>query len=257
MNIQQYYRRTASFSLSVSLATLIPLFFLIIYGIMIARDGRVVLVVLPFLVYSFFCYQHYLVCDRRSKAFSENLLENKNKNETLVKTDYVLLHFLPAPSLRILFFSSDGQMLGELRERKLLFFKWFLPRFLDKLLERKFGLYDESNHMFAIFTFNKNQIEIMDKDKNLINIISVLDEMRSKTIFESKGEEIVVTRAHMYMDYQFFHNQIRVSRLQKGIMPIEWENKIKDPNTPVLSFEKSLSEEQKLNMFAILANILH
>lgn len=257
MNIQQFYKKTASISLSVSLTTLIPPFFLIIYGIMIARDGRIVLIVLPFLVYSFFCYQNYLIYDRRSKAYIENILDDKQLDQTLLKTDQILIHFLPAPALRILFFSSEGQLLGELKERKLQSITWFLPRFLDRLFEKKYGLYDESNHMIAIFTLNRNQIEITDKDQNIINIVSVLDDVHLKTIFESKGEEIVVTRTHMYMDFQFFLNQIRVSRLQKGIMPIEWENKIKDPNTPVFSFEKSLCDEQKLNMFAILVKILH
>ncbi|WP_419393796.1 hypothetical protein [Cytobacillus praedii] len=257
MNIQQFYRKTASISLSVSLAALIPSFFLIIYGIMLAGDGRYVLVVLPFLIYSFFCYQHYIVCDRRSKSFTENQQENKNMNHTLTKADDILLHFLPAPSLRLLFFSNEGHLLGELRERKILSFKWFLPRFLDKLFERKYGLYDGSNNLIANFTLYKRQIAIMDKDRNLINIIEELGERRMKSIFESNGEEIVVSRTLLYMDYQFFHHQKMISRLQKGLMPFEWENKIKDPNTPVLSFEKSLSDEQKINIFAILAKILY
>lgn len=258
MNIQQYYRKTASISLSVSLATLIPPFFMIIYGIMIARDGRLVLIVLPFLVYSFFCYQYYLVCDRRAKAFTENQMEVKCMNQTLLKSDYALLHFLPSTSLRILLFSSSGKLMGELKERNLLSLSWFLPPFLDRLFEKRFVLYDGLNNVIAKFYLKKSKIEITDKDGNLINIINdVGNDRHLKFEYVSSGEKIAVTRTLLYMDYQFFQKQIMVCRLQKGMMPLEWENNIKDPNTPVLSFEQNVSEEEKINILAILSKILH
>lgn len=258
MNIQQYYRKTASISLSVSLATLIPPFFMIIYGIMIARDGRLVLIVLPFLVYSFFCYQYYLVCDRRAKAFTENQMEVKSMNQTLLKSNYALIHFLPSPTIRILFFSSTGNLLGELKERKFLSISWFLPPFLNRLFEKKYVLYDGLNNVSANFHFKKSKIEITDKDGNSINIINDVGyDRRLKFENVSGGGKIVVKRSLLYMDYQFFQNQVRVCRLQKGMMPLEWENNIKDPNTPVLSFGQNVSEEEKINILAILLKILH
>ncbi|MFE8695854.1 hypothetical protein ACFYKT_05680 [Cytobacillus sp. FJAT-53684] len=258
MNIKQYYKKTASISLSASLASLIPPFFLIIYGIMIARDGRMVLIVLPFLVYSFFCYQYYLVCDRRSKSIIENPTEHIKMNQTLLNADHLLIHFLPAPSLRLLFFSHEGQLLGELKEMKQLSFKWFLPRFLDKFFEKRYGLYDETNNLIATYIVNKSQINVMDKNKKIVNLINHMEsERRSESIFESSREEIVVKRSLLFMDYQFFHNQKRVGRLQKGMMPVEWERKIKDPNTPVLSFETKEDEGLKITILAILSKILH
>ncbi|WP_102274921.1 hypothetical protein [Cytobacillus massiliigabonensis] len=258
MNIQQYYRKTASISLNVSLAALIPSFFLIIYGIMIAKDGRFVLIVLPFLVYSFFCYQYYLVCDRRSKGFTEKPLDAIYMNQSLLNTEQILVHFLPASSVRILFFSSTGKLIGELKERKLQLIRWFFPSFLDRLFEKRYGLYDELNNIIAIFHYKKRKIEIRDKDGKLLNIIHyVSNDRHMKFEFASSGEAIVVTRTLLYMDYQFFQNQIMVCRLQKGLMPLEWEYYIKDPNTPVLSFEQNLCEEEKINILAILSKILH
>lgn len=258
MNIQQYYRKTASISLSVSLATLIPPFFMIIYGIMIARDGRIILVVLPFLVYSFFCYQYYLVCDQRAKAFTGNQMVVKCMNQTLLKSDYALIHFLPSTSVRILFFSSMGKLLGELKERKHLSISWLLPPFLDRLFEKKYVLYDGLNNVLANFHMKNSKIEITDKDGNSINFINDVGFNRHLK-FEnvSSGEKIEVKRSLLYMDYQFFQNQVRVCRLQKGIMPLEWENNIKDPNTPLLSFKQNVSEEEKINIIAILLKILH
>ncbi|WP_313805407.1 hypothetical protein [Cytobacillus sp.] len=257
MNIQQYYRKTASISLSVSLATLIPPFFMIIYGIMIARDGRMILVVLPFLVYSFFCYQYYLVCDQRAKAFTERQMDDKSMNQPLLKSNYALIHFSPSTTVRMLFFSTTGKLLGELKERKIQSISWFLPPFLDRHFEKRYVLYDGLNNVIANFHLQKRKIEITDKDGNLINIINGEGNDRQlKFEFVSSGKKIMVTRTLLYMDYQIFHNQIRICRLQKGMMPLEWENHIKDPNTPVLSFEQDISEEEKINILAILSKIL-
>src|SRR5690606_9563865 len=107
MDIQQFYKKTASISLNASLASLVPPFFLIMYGIIIAPDGKLVLAVVPFLLYSFICYQYYLVNDQRSKEIKEILpMADKNPSELLMNTT-VLFTFLPAPTLRMLIFGNE------------------------------------------------------------------------------------------------------------------------------------------------------
>jgi hypothetical protein len=259
MNIQQFYKKTASIALNASLASLIPPFFVILYGVMISLDGRLILVALPFLLYSFFCYQYYLVCDKRAKAIGPMDVEVRDNQHSLLNIDHVLIHFLPSPSLRMLLFSKDGGLLGEIRDKKLLSIRWFTPIFLDKLFVKKYGLYDESNNLIATFILKKNRIEITSEDNERTSIsIRQPSKTMIEFINENNDTSIKVERSLQYMDYQFFdpHSK-RITRLQKGWMPVEWGNTFKDPNTPVLSFEKTNNHNENLIIYAILSKLLH
>ncbi|MBP2239459.1 hypothetical protein J2Z40_000012 [Cytobacillus eiseniae] len=251
MNIQQFYKKTASLSLSVSLGALIPPFFLILFGIMIIQDGRIVLIALPFLLYSFFCYQYYLICDKRSTAITVNSFERKS-DVTLLESEQVLIHFLPSLSFRMLLFGNYGQLLGEVKNMN----KWSISGLLPSFINRKrYGLYNELNELIAIFHLKKNQIEIETKE---CTKIMIWEQKKSQTelIYQINGETLIVNRAKLFMDYQFHLEKQKIGRLQKGWMPVEWSSKFKDPNTPVLSFIQK-DEQIKIMIVALLSKILH
>ena len=66
MNIQQYYEQSAMASLNGSLVAFIPTIVLVIF-VFVTHTYHLLLLLLPFLIYSFFCYQKFLLNQRAQK----------------------------------------------------------------------------------------------------------------------------------------------------------------------------------------------
>lgn len=257
MNIQEYYKKTALISLNASLASLVPPFLFILYGIIIAPNRNMVLVIIPFLLYSLICYHYYLLNDQRSKEISN--LKNQMDDGLLFDKDQVVITFLPAPTLRMQMFDINGKLLGEIRDMQFWTFRWFLPYFLDRFFMKRYGFYDGNNQLIGCFRLKKKQIEITDADLNVHT--TIFCEPTKKSIiftFENDKNTIIVKRSFQYMDFRFFHpNFTPIGRLRKGWMPLEWGSRFKDPNTPILTFGTLSSTEDKLLIYAILTKLFH
>lgn len=257
MNIQEFYHKTANISLNASLASLIPPFFLIIYGIIVTPSGKMIFMLIPFLLYSFICYQYFLINNRR---FKEPFKWQKEVNQPVrvMEENEVLLAFMPAPTIKLLIFNSTGKQMGEIRDRKFQNYRWFLPYFFMQLGAGQYEFCDRENQLIRSFTIKKNRIEIMSADGNpSIIVYSKLSKERLTYIFQYGEKQVVVKRASQFMDCQFFNQDLtRIGRLRKGFMPIEWGNRFKDPNTPILTFQPSLATEDKLIIYAILTKLL-
>lgn len=258
MNIQQYYQKTAMISLNASLVSLIPAFFLVLYGIIVARHGVLLVIVVPFLLYSLISYQYYLLNDKRSKEIVEDYKVELEKHLHLLKEEALLIQFMPAPSLRMLLFGKDGQLLGEIKDMKFWSIRWMLPYFLDRMFEKKYGLYNESNKLTAVFVLTNNKIEILDTDNGWkLMMMKKQKHHRIDLSFEYEGKMMTIKRSTLFMDYQFFENGTKIGRLRKGWLPLNWGKKFKDPNTPVLSFDNMENQKSKIVIFAILTELFH
>ncbi|WNS73855.1 hypothetical protein RRV45_13100 [Bacillus sp. DTU_2020_1000418_1_SI_GHA_SEK_038] len=255
MNIQEYYKKSAMISLNASLASLFPPFLFILYGIIIAPNISFVLVIIPFLLYSLICYHYYLLNDQRSKEIS--ILQNQLDNGLLLDKDQVILTFLPSPTLRMQIFDINGKLLGEIRDMQFWKFRWFLPYFLDRFFEKRYGFYDETNQLLRCFTLKKKQIEITDANSNVLTTIFCEPTNKSFTFtYDNESNTIIVKRSFQFMDIRFFHTNLTpIGRLRKGWMPLEWGNRFKDPNMPVLTFGQSILAEDKLLMYAIITKL--
>ncbi|QED48266.1 hypothetical protein [Cytobacillus dafuensis] len=254
-NIQQFYQKTASISLNSSLVALIPPFFLIIYGIIVVPNGKMVVLVVPFLLYSFISYQAYLINDNRSKEIKK-IDEGIANQVSFLYEENVLLTFLPAPTLRLLVFSTNGQQVGEIRDINFMPFRWFLPFLFDKFIERKYGLYDANNKQIGSFTFKKNRIEIASSGIE-IHSIKIQNTLGNgiAVIFGHENRSFLLKQSRLFMDFQFLKGCKNIARLRKGWMPIEWGKRFKDPNTPILIFEQQLPVEEKLLVYALLVKL--
>ena len=82
MNIQQYYEQSAMASLNGSLVAFIPTIVLGIF-VFVTHTYHLLLLLLPFLIYSFFCYQKFLLNQRRSKAVKLSSLSESQKPPNL------------------------------------------------------------------------------------------------------------------------------------------------------------------------------
>src|SRR3954451_20955568 len=107
MNIQQYYEQAAMASLNAALVAFIPSIFLLIYAVFITQAYHLVLLSAPFLIYSFFCYQKFLLDKNRAKAVKLPSDIKTNSIENLFDQTELLVTFMPAPSLRLLLFTPS------------------------------------------------------------------------------------------------------------------------------------------------------
>ncbi|MBY0124522.1 hypothetical protein [Bacillus sp. S/N-304-OC-R1] len=254
MNIQDFYRKTASISLNASVASLVPPFFILLFGLIVMPNRMLPFAMIPFLIYSLICYHDYLLNDQRSKEIHNS--RPVITNFRIFDEKQVLITFMPAPSLRMLLFNSSGQQLGEIRDLHFLSFRWFLPYFIDRLLNKKYGIYDEANQLLGSFTFKRRKIAITDENFNIISKVTHKKSGKNYMFELEQGKQIMVYQSSLYTDCQIYDNNILIARLRRGWMPLHCGNWFKDPNTPVLTFQHKLSNEDKLLLYAILAKLL-
>lgn len=250
MNIQQYYRVTANTSLNGSLASLFPIIFLILPTYLLMSKKEMLLFAIPFLLYSFLSYQFYLINQARFTQSAS--CSSENPSLSLPQGNHTLLTFLPAPSLRVLFFNPDGRACGEIRDLRFKRVRWFLPYFIDKRLPAEYGFFDEDHELLATFKWETRSALVKDKQNNLVLSIDVkgsrlfrLTTMDGITFIKIKSESLI-------SDIQFItEGNGVVGRVRKGWMPLEWGKYFVDANTPVLTLDGHLSKEEKLGILAL------
>ncbi|MGJ7921496.1 hypothetical protein [Neobacillus sp. LXY-4] len=171
MNIQQYYRSAANIALNESIASFVPVILILGGGIYFSVDLPLFLVILPFIVFSFYCYQIYLIQHRRSL---EAMTKKPSVDLGLVRTEHLLITFMPAPSLRMLLFEPNGNLIGEVRDERFWWWRWFLPYFIDKRFPKTYGLYSPQNKLKAYYRINARtkEVKIYDSDQNEMGVFN-------------------------------------------------------------------------------------
>lgn len=252
MNIQQYYRLAANTSLNGSLAALIPVVVLIIPNFFLFPKKEWVLLSVPFLFYSFLSYQVYLINQER---FSRSKVNSGEKQVVHpLEESQLLLTFLPAPSLRLLFFCSNGQACGEIKDSYFTKLRWLLPYFLDKMLPAEYRLVDGGQYLLATIRWRKHRAIVKDEHGQGMMTIMAKDNRRFHVITENSSHSIHVKTETLHTDIQFLdENQHVLARVRKGWMPLEWGKSFVDANTPIFSLDENLAREERLAIVAILA----
>lgn len=258
MNIQRYYKKTADISLNGSLAALVPPSFFLLYAVIADPRVNLFLFVTPFLIYSFICYQIYLLNNQRAGEIeADQFSKNKRQTMPLLSQNNVLIAFMPAPSLRMLIFDAEGRRTGEIRDIYFWKIRWFIPYFLDRLLTKKIGVYNENGRLESTFIHKNTSIDIMDGNGS-VQASLIFKKDGSKRIYTYNGECYTIYRTYLHTDIQVYkNNSNRIARFRKGWMPLDWGKRFRDPNTPVLSFEAGLTDGEKLMIYAIFASLFH
>jgi hypothetical protein len=261
MNIQQYYRSAANIALNGSLAAFVPMILIQIGSMYFSAKLPLMIIVLPFCLYSFICFQGYLIQHHRSL---ESKVKQPVKLVTLSNAENILLTFMPAPSLRMLLFEPNGNLIGEIRDKRFWWWRWFLPYFIDRVFPRNYSLYDQTNKILATYRVNKGkrQIKVYDSQQNEMGFyIEQWDtsfSLKKRGVIHSltKNKDIHVEGSAIYPEVQFRNQeQIIISKMIKGWMPNEWEKQFRDPNTPIIVFDKQMDEHEKILAFGVLAGI--
>jgi hypothetical protein len=260
MNIQQYYRSAANIALNGSLAAFIPVILILGLGVYFSLKLPLHMVILPFLLYSFICYQGYLIHHRRSLRAE---IGQPSGQSILKKSNQLLIAFMPAPSLRMLLFEPGGHLVGEVRDMRFWWWRWFLPYFVDRLFPKTFGFYDHENKLAAIYQIRKRkkQIKMYDANGNEIGIFLKKNGLprsanKRKGIVKSLvgDQEFFAEWSPLFPNMKIRNKQgMIVGKLIKGWMPLEWGKRFVDANTPILFFDESLEEREKKLLFGVLA----
>lgn len=257
MNIQQYYRYAAHVALNGSLAAFVPIVLILCGGIYFSINLPLLLIVLPFFVYSLICYQIYLIQQNRSNEVSEITLHA----QTLTEANNLFITFLPAPSLRMLLFDEKGLLVGEVRDKRFWWWRWFLPYFIDRLFQRWYGLYDGQNELIGYYRINDRMqtVTIFNVDRQEVGVFCQQREkanpIKQKGFITSaeKNKKIHVESSVLYPNIMLRNEQGTViGKLIKGYMPLEWGKLFQDANTPYIALSEDLDEGEKILILGML-----
>ncbi|AIE60385.1 hypothetical protein [Bacillus methanolicus] len=259
MDIQQYYKKYAEISLNASIAACIPPFFILIIWLVVDHKLPILVMTLPFMVYSFFCYQNYLVGKRRYEEAAENSLES-NRSESFIESNDMLIAFLPAPSLRMLLFAPSGKLIGEVKDLRFWKWRWFLPYFMDRLFPGMYGLYNDKGELTAQIHLGNGKdgfIKIYENDELLGFYIRIendqLSDLKGEFVLGDEEKMFCAIRSELNGEMRFYDQTGKtVCGLKKGWMPLEWGKYFRDPNTPILSFHHQSRKEEKIAVISFL-----
>ncbi|MGZ4161174.1 MAG: hypothetical protein ACXVNF_10330 [Neobacillus sp.] len=255
MKINEYYRDTANLNLNGSIAALFPTIFIVGGNISFFQHKGIMVLTIPFLVYSLISFQLYLFKIRRSLAIGRKIRMSESSYQSIFDVKNLLVVYLNTQSLRLLLYFTDGNQAGEIKkcqEKKRLFGG----------VSKTYALYDFHGKVIGFFyvTGKKTlKIEVYTQKKVYLGCY----EKKQISLMKSKKELVdpsgrfigAVEGSRLYMDEHIFDsaNQ-QVGRLRRGWMPLEWSRLFPEANTPVLSFKEGMSENDKLLSLSLLIN---
>jgi hypothetical protein len=245
MSIKQYYFRTAQSYLLASIVAITLFTLLLIIGLLFPSRPPLGLLFIPFFLFAVVQFQGYLCYMKRSqKAFVVQL--DQDLDEFFSYYDF-LLTFAPAPALRLLLFHPKGLLAGEIKELNQKLWRYLLPDVLDRRFTKTFGLYDSKGNPLAYFRAANQRVEVMDLEKNLV---MVYDHHKQLATMAENGVKLTSSsHSSVFTDIRVMREEKVVSRLQKGWMPTIWTKHF-SVNTPILSFDLSANQVDKLLSFA-------
>lgn len=253
MNIQQYYQQTAYINLNGSIISAGLLSAILTVCMLLSWEMHLPIIVLPFISVCFLHYHRYL--SFLKKAEDSRIYQRLYSDKDLLKQNDLMIAFAPAPALKLLFFTPDGMLAGELKEVKQKHWRWIMPYFIDKKIKKTFGLYDSSGTLLASFTAEGIRTEIFEGKDNLIGFFYPKNKNRETgTAILQGGRKLKFVRiSGVSQELQLINGGgVSIWRVQKGWMPLEWANIFVETNTPAMKFDYSIASEDRLAVYAAL-----
>lgn len=255
MKIDEYYRDLSRIHLNGSLAALFPPLGLAIGNFSIFQSKEIMLLMIPFLIYSFVNFHIYLLRIKQSFVLRKNLLGSKNMYQSIFDAQHLLIFYYNTPSPQMIIYFPNGYLAGiikKYRERGQGLIKY----------PKKFALYTIENMVIGYYKVKgnnqKKKIEVYDHQNQYVGCFEItklaLLRKDKKELEDAKGRFVgSVDSASMYMDEQICDTRNKeIGRLRRGWMPLEWSRHFPEANTPVLSFVDGVSEKDKLLRLSIL-----
>lgn len=254
MNIRQYYQQTALINLNGCLVSLAMASILLLIYMLFSWELPFFVIAVPFLLVCFYQYAGYRVNQSRFDQSQES--RQQSQGAGLYSENHLLISFSPAPAVRLLFFTPDGMLAGEVKEDKVSKWRWFLPYFLDVKMKKKLGLYRADGKLQALFLLDGKGIKIFNEKKEVVGLYyhHKKEEKRIGMAILTGGRKLVCERSRGTKSELHFRNEKsgNAAELREGWMPLEWSNYFKDAYTPVLTFEYGLPQAERMAVFASL-----
>ncbi|SFA91823.1 MULTISPECIES: hypothetical protein [unclassified Bacillus (in: firmicutes)] len=259
MKIDQYYKQSANLSLNASIVALFPIIFFMVLSLFVFRNEQLLILNLPFFIYSYSSYQLYL---KRNKMALDSANEKCNMKEYYRWMDcreFLILHSEEEEDT-ILFFQPNGYLVAALKQKK------------DKLSAKVKSLLSGSDHplKYELVDHEETILStiILKKSKGLMDIYGQYHEYlgsfqkdkdnffqvgKNAEVVSSNGNQVgVLNSSYFFMDDQIVRDGKRLARLRKGWLSVEWNKRFPDPNTPVLTFDENLLDSERLVCVSML-----
>ncbi|MEH7416679.1 hypothetical protein V7266_15455 [Neobacillus drentensis] len=255
MKINEYYRDIAYMNLNGSIAALVPATMIIIGNLTFIKHREMMLLTIPFLLYSLISFQVYLFRMKQSLAIRRNMPAFKDVSSYFFNARHLLLLYRSSQSPCLFIYFPNGHLAGHIKKIR--------GKGLERLNpSRIYALYNVEDQVIGFFKQKGRKvvkITVFDRNKNLLGGFekrSIGFRKVKKELFDHTGRFIgEVEGSSLFMDEHIFDpGQNEVGRLRRGWMPIEWSPIFPEPNTPVLSLKEGLSEEDKLLGMSLLIN---
>ncbi|MCM2531988.1 hypothetical protein NDK43_05755 [Neobacillus pocheonensis] len=255
MKIHEYYRDTANICLNGSLAALVPTVMIVGGNISFFQNKEIMILTLPFLVYSLISFQIYLFRLKQSIAIGINMTKSKSLYQSLFDVKQLLVVYLNSQHPRLLLYFPDGHLAGEIKKYRVKGNRVFE-------LTKTFALHNFHGQVIGFFKVKgKNHLKIDVYDQNNVYLgcyekKKVSWMKHKKELLDASGRFIgEIEGSSFYMDEHLLDKSKHVvGRLRRGWMPLEWSPIFPEPNTPVLSFWEGLTEKDKLLRMSFLIN---
>ncbi|ESU30197.1 hypothetical protein G3A_23380 [Bacillus sp. 17376] len=256
MSIRQFYNQTAYISLNGSIISAGLLTMILAASLLFSWNIPLFLVAVPFLFLVFLHYNRFILYKNKSEESTEAF--HRYNDKQILKQNNLLIVFAPAPAVRLLFFTPDGMLAGELREITTKSYRWFIPYFLDKKIMKEIGIYDSNGNLQGRLKQERYSFKMLNEHNDIIGIF--LEKKKDKETIGSVvlggGRKLkIVKTPGSIRDFKLLREDgISTATLRKGWMPLEWTRFFKEANTPVVTFDYSM-EEERLAVFAALASL--
>ncbi|MEH7075385.1 hypothetical protein [Neobacillus drentensis] len=255
MKINEYYRDTANLNLNGSIVALIPAVMIVAGNLSIIRNNEIMLLTIPFLIYSFVCFQFYLYRRRQSISIKRSIGKSEVSTKSLFEARHLLVLYLNTGSPRLQFYLPNGHMAGMMKR--------YRGKGIKRLSASKiYGLYNVDNQAIGYYKVTGRKIIKIEVFNHKRQYLGSFERRKQdwrnskKELRDANGRYIgAVEGAAVFMDERVINsNYLQEGRLRRGWMPIEWSPLFPEPNTPVLTLEEFLSEHDKLHRMSFLIN---
>ncbi|WP_019241819.1 MULTISPECIES: hypothetical protein [Bacillus] len=263
MNIKHYYKKTANVYLNISLFSLLISGGVFFFALFFLTKREIWVSTTPFMLLSCLYFANYVVYTRRFESLPDELDTSKSN---LLEEENILMTFMPAPTLRVLLFTPKGKLVGEICDYHSEWYHWLIPNSLSAILPHTYVLKDQNQRTLATYklsSFMQNSMSIFNESEELI---AHYKENWKKSFFRFNGEVINADGCvRMNINISGFLQSFTISSIdnrnlvsfQKGWMNLEWGEKFKELNTPILSFTSVSTNEDKLCIYGICARLLN
>jgi hypothetical protein len=244
MDIPKTYFKQSQKYLNSSLIALIPAVLFSVVFLLQFYEKRLLVFVIPFLLYSFYLFQWYVINKNRSMT-ATNLLENsliKNEiNKTFMDYNQFVLFFAKEEK-ELLFFQPSGDILAKMIFKK-----------AKKSHPREIQLIDYRNNLLASYYCGYHQVDVYIPGRGYIGSFYLEENNLNEGYFQVlSGKTIGTWKSNKwYLDDQIHDNQQQIiSRTQKGWMPVQLQGLFLNPNAPILTIIPTVKEEDQFLYFA-------